>query len=85
MQQQKNASNHDNSTDLMQAKADLKKKNEEYETVKQMIVDRDKSKKKTDYAFKREINELKIDKKASDDALSHATAENIKLKDKETT
>ena len=53
----------------------LKKKNEDYEIVKQMVVDRDKTIKKMEDNHKKEFNDLKTQKKASDDALNKSTQE----------
>jgi hypothetical protein len=50
-----------------------------------MVVERDKTIKKMEDANKKEVAELKVQKKASDDALSNSTEENTRLKDKENT
>ena len=63
----------------------LRKKNEQHEIVKEMVVDRDKTIKRMEEAHKKEVNILQREKKASDDSLSCVTEENTKLKDKEKT
>ena len=63
----------------------IKRKNEQIEIVKDMVVDRDKTIKKMEEAHMKEINVLQKEKKATDDNLSCATEENTKLKDKEKT
>ena len=63
----------------------LKKKDEDYEILKQMVVDRDKALKKLEESYKKEVSNLTIQKIASEDALNSATEENTKLKDKEGT
>ena len=63
----------------------LKKKNEEYELLKQMVMDRDRNIKRIEEANKKEINNILIEKKATNDTLARLTDENTKLKDKETT
>ena len=63
----------------------LQKKNEEYELLKQMVIDRDKTMKKNEESHKKEISILQVGKKASDDALDRVTQENTLLKDKEST
>ena len=50
-----------------------------------MIVEKDKNIKKSEETQKKEIDKLKLDKLATDEALKCATNENTKLKDKETT
>ena len=50
-----------------------------------MVTDRDKAIKKLEETHKKEVDELKLQKRASDDDLNIATQENTKLKDKETT
>ena len=63
----------------------IKRKNEQLEIVKEMVVDRDKTIKKMEEAHKKEVCILQKEKKASDDTLNCATEENTKLKDKEKT
>ena len=63
----------------------LRRKNEQHEIVKEMVVDRDKTIKKMEETHKKEVNSLQKEKKASDDTLSCVTEENTKLKDKEKT
>ena len=50
-----------------------------------MVVDRNKTIKKLDEAHKKDLDDLKIQKRASDDALNIATQENTKMKDRENT
>ena len=53
--------------------------------MKQLVVDKDKTIKKLQESNTKEVNRLMIEKKASDDALSCATRENTRIKDKEGT
>ena len=61
------------------------KKIEEYEVVKQIVVDRDRKIKKIEELNKKEIGTLKLEKKAAEDALGRATEESTKYKEKENT
>ena len=63
----------------------LKKKDEDYEIIKKMVIDRDNVIKKLEESHKKEVDDLKLQKRGSDDALNIATQENTKLKDKEAT
>ena len=64
---------------------DLKKRNEEYELIKQMVVERDKTIKKLQENHKKDIQNLSLEKAALGDELNRVTEENTTLKDKETT
>ena len=63
----------------------IKKKTEDYELLKQLVLDRDRKIKKLEEANKKEISNLHLDKKSSEDTLARLTDENTKLKDKEPT
>ena len=58
---------------------------DEYEIVKQMVIDKDKVIKSLREKHEKELAALKIDKKASEEALGCATRENVAMKDKEST
>ena len=64
---------------------DIRKKNEQIEIIKEMVVDRDNNIKKMEEAHKKEVIILQKEKKSSDDSLNCVTEENTKLKDKEKT
>ena len=74
-----------NQSSLREIKELLKKKSDDYEILKQMVVDKDKQIKKLEEIHKKEVSTLKISKTESDDALNRVTAENTKLKDKDNT
>ena len=63
----------------------LKKKDEEYEIMKRRVIERDNDIKKLEETHKKEVDDLKLQKRGSDDALNIAAQENTKLKDKEST
>ena len=65
--------------------SDLKKRNEEFELMKQMVVERDNSIKKLQDTHQKEVNSLKLDKEALKDELDKTTVETTVLKDKEST
>ena len=60
---------------------DLKKRNEEYELIKQMVVERDKTIKKLQENHKKDIQNLSLEKEALGDELNRVTEENPMLKD----
>ena len=63
----------------------ISKKDEDYQLIKQMVVDRDKKIKKLEESHKKDLDDLRMQKRASDDDLNIAVQENTKMKDKETT
>ena len=76
--------------DLRQAKSstndeDNVRLQEECDVIKMMAVEKDKTIKKLEDSKAKEIAALKLEKKSSEDALSCATRENTRLKDKENT
>ena len=91
--------NESMSAEVMSLKAELNKRanssantndkqdalRKDYEMVKQMVVDRDKTFQKIEETNNKEIINLKAAKKASEDALNIVTEENTRLKDKEGT
>ena len=76
--------NEPNST-TSKLRQELKKRTEEYELVKQLVVDRDKTIKKLQDNHNKDISHLRLEKEASADALNRVTEENTLLKDKENT
>ena len=71
--------------DQLNPSVDAARKSEELDILKEMIVEKDKNIKRIEDIHKKELDKVKLDKQASEEALKCAITENTKLKDKETT